>query len=217
MLMFAGLDANTANGTNRIGILLQSIVGVASFKKKQIFTFRETRWLVIPSLVGSFFGSAMAANIDKELMTKTISVLMFLLFFVILFQPEKWVREQAKTLSDKPNFLKIVIFFCVGFYAGFIQAGIGVFILASLVLGAGLDLVKANAIKILIILLLTPIALAVFIYHRQVDFFMGAVLGFGNMLGAWVATKFAMEWGVRYIRYLLLLIVFISAIKLMFF
>jgi hypothetical protein len=50
---------------------------------------------------------------------------------------------------------------------GFIQAGVGFFLLAGLVLGAGLDLVRANAIKVLIVLLYTPIALIVFILSVQ--------------------------------------------------
>ena len=42
MLMFMGLPANIANGTNRIAILMQNIVGVSSFKKQKVFTFKET-------------------------------------------------------------------------------------------------------------------------------------------------------------------------------
>ena len=33
LLMFLGLPANVANGTNRIAILLQIVIGITSFKK----------------------------------------------------------------------------------------------------------------------------------------------------------------------------------------
>ena len=42
LLMFMGLPANVANGTNRIAILLQNIVGVSSFKQQKVFNFRGT-------------------------------------------------------------------------------------------------------------------------------------------------------------------------------
>ncbi|HPX06839.1 MAG TPA: sulfite exporter TauE/SafE family protein, partial [Tenuifilaceae bacterium] len=36
LLIFLGLPANVANGTNRIGILLQSIVAVGGFKQQKV-------------------------------------------------------------------------------------------------------------------------------------------------------------------------------------
>ncbi len=36
LLMFLGLPANIANGTNRVAIFLQNIVAVGSFKKKKV-------------------------------------------------------------------------------------------------------------------------------------------------------------------------------------
>lgn len=42
LLMFLGLPANVANGTNRIGILFQSIVASGSFKQKR---FSILRWV----------------------------------------------------------------------------------------------------------------------------------------------------------------------------
>ena len=36
MLMLLGLPSNIANGTNRVAILLQNVVGVSSFKKKEM-------------------------------------------------------------------------------------------------------------------------------------------------------------------------------------
>ena len=41
LLMFLGLPANVANGTNRIAILLQNIVGISSFKQQKVLSFRE--------------------------------------------------------------------------------------------------------------------------------------------------------------------------------
>ena len=37
LLMFVGLPATVANGTNRIGILFQNLVAVKSFKDQKIF------------------------------------------------------------------------------------------------------------------------------------------------------------------------------------
>ncbi|MBC7125082.1 MAG: TSUP family transporter, partial [Bacteroidales bacterium] len=113
--------------------------------------------------------------------------------------------------------LRFVVFMAIGFYGGFIQAGVGYFLLAGLVLGAGVDLVKANAIKVLITFVFTVLALGVFIYNNQVDYLIGITMGVGNMLGAWVATHVAVKKGSVFIRWFLLVCVFAFALKLLLF
>ena len=100
-------------------------------------------------------------------------------------------------------------------YGGFIQAGVGFFLLAGLVLGAGLDLVRANALKVFIVLLYTPLALVIFIINNQVDYKLGLILAVGNMLGALVGARATVSWGPKFVRYILLTAVFVSAIKLL--
>ncbi len=217
VLIFMGLPVGVANGTNRIAILLQSIVGVVGFKQKKVFEWRDGLWLLIPSVIGALLGAMMAVNIDDLLMNRVIGGLLIVMFFVILFKPEKWVKVQAGTAQSKPTFLNFLIFLAIGFYGGFIQAGVGFFLLAGLVLGAGFDLLKANAIKVFIVLAYTIVALVVFIFNKQVSYSLGLIMGVGSMFGAWAATHFAVKWGTNFIRWFLLVVVFTFAIKLLFF
>ena len=215
LLMFLGLPANVANGTNRIAILLQNIVAVSSFKKEKVIDFKQSTWLIIPAIIGSLIGARLAININEEIMRKTIGGLLIVMFFLIMYKPDKWVKGQAGLVNEKPGFFKILVFFCIGLYGGFIQAGVGFFLLSGLVLSAGYDLVKANAYKLLIVLAYTPFALAVFIFNDQVDYKWGLILAVGNMSGAFVAAKFAINWGAKYVRYILLVILFIASLKLL--
>ena len=213
MLMFLGLPANVANGTNRIAILMQNVVGVTSFKKQKVFSFREGIWLALPAVVGSLIGAQLAVNIDEEMMRKTIGGLLVFLFFIILYKPDAWVKGQVGLVRSKPSILQVVIFFFVGVYGGFIQAGVGFFLLSGLVLGAGFDLVKANAIKLFIILLYTPFALGIFIMNGQIDYQMGFTLAAGNMVGAWIAAHYAVSWGARFVRYVLMAVIVFASLK----
>jgi uncharacterized membrane protein YfcA len=113
--------------------------------------------------------------------------------------------------------LNFFIFFMIGVYGGFIQAGVGFFLLGGLVLGAGMDLVKANAIKNFLVFLYTPFALAVYIFANQVDYKAGLILSVGSVTGAWLGTRSAVSWGPVFVRYVLLIAVLISAIQLLFF
>jgi uncharacterized membrane protein YfcA len=215
LLMFLGLDANVANGTNRIAILLQNVVGVASFKQQKVFEWKHGIWLAIPAVVGSFIGAMIAVDINKEIMKYTIAGLLIVMFFIILFKPDRWIKGQAGNVKEKPGVLQIIIFFFIGVYGGFIQAGVGFFLLAGLVLGAGLDLLKANAIKVLIVLFYTPIALVVFMIYSQVDYKIGLILAVGNMLGAFVGSRVAVSWGPKFVRIILLITLVIAALNLL--
>jgi uncharacterized membrane protein YfcA len=217
LLIFMGLPVTVANGTNRIAILLQSIIGLGGFKQKKVFEWRDGLWLTIPSTAGALLGSLLAVNLNEWLMNKIIGALLVVMFFVILYKPEKWLTDKNTADRAKPTFMRVLIFFAIGFYGGFIQVGVGFFLLAGLVLGAGYDLLKANAVKVLIVLAYTVVALLVFMVNKQVDYFLGLVLGFGSMFGAWFATHVAVKNGTKFIRWFLLVTVFVFAIKMLFF
>ncbi len=214
LLMALGLPANVANGTNRIGILLQNVVGTASFRRQKVLNFRTSLKLVIPAVAGSVIGAWIAVDLNEQVMERTIGGLLLFMFFIVLWKPSKWLREKQGK-SPFPLWLNGIIFFLIGIYGGFIQAGVGFFLLAGLVLGAGYDLVRANAVKVLIVLLYTPVALAFFIYNHQVNFLYGIILAVGSMLGAWVGAKVAVEKGAKFVRYVLLAAVFIASVKLL--
>ena len=214
LLMFLGLPANVANGTNRIAILLQNVVGVSAFKKQKKIDFKTDTWLTIPAVIGSLIGAWLAVDLNERMMKAAIGGLLIIMFFIILYKPERWIKGKAGVVSPKPGFLNVIIFFFIGVYGGFIQAGVGFFLLAGLVLGAGLDLVKANAVKILIVLFYTPFALLIFILNDQVNYSWGLILAAGNMTGAWLATHMAVEWGPKFVRYILLVTILGAALKL---
>lgn len=217
LLIFMGLPANVANGTNRIGILLQSAVAVGSFRRKKVFEWKNGVWLTIPAGIGALVGAWVAVDLNEQLMSRIIGGLLVFMFFMILLKPEKWLGNNASDSPIKITPLRVLIFLFIGFYGGFIQAGVGFFLLAGLVLGAGMDLLKANAIKVLVTFAFTVLALAIFIVNNQVDYVLGLIMGVGNMIGAWVATQVAVSQGTKFIRWFLLATVLVFAVKLIFF
>ncbi len=213
-LMFLGLPANVANGTLRIAILLQNIVGVASFKQQKVFNFKEGIWFSLPAAIGAIIGANIAVNINEEIMEFIIGGVLIFMFFFMILKPGAWLKTKSEDIKSKPTIIQIIILFFVGIYGGFIQAGVGFFLLAALVLGAGFDLVKANAIKMFIILMYTIFALGVFMFDGMVDYKFGIILAVGNMLGAFTASRFAVSWGPKFVRYILLIVLFGTSLEI---
>ncbi len=214
LLIAMGLPANVANGTNRVAILLQNIVGVSSFKRQKVLEFKSSINLVIPAVIGSVIGAILAVDINEDIMKKSIGGLLIFMFFFILLKPSKWLQDQ-QVKAPLPYWARAIVFFLIGLYGGFIQAGVGFFLLSGLVLGAGYDLVKGNAVKVFIILIYTAFALVVFIINDQVNFKFGLILAVGNMMGAFVGARFAVKWGPKFVRYLLLITIIVAAVKML--
>lgn len=213
LLMFMGLPANVANATNRIGIFLQSAVGAASFRQSKVFEYREGLWFALPATFGSFIGAIAAVKLNSDIMEIIIGGLLLFMFFMVLYKPEKWISEKAGKIEGRPKLWQLIIFFLIGIYGGFIQAGVGFILLAGLVFGAGLNLTKANALKVFIVFVYTSVAIIVFVLNKQISYPAAFILAFGSMIGAWLATKFALKNGPQVVRIILLVIILVSALK----
>jgi len=217
LLMFLGLPANVANGTNRISILLQSLTGAWGFKRKKQLELKTGLWLAIPVVAGSIVGALLATELNERIMERAIGFLLVFMFFLIFLKPEIWLKGKSEINVSRNKVGNFLLFFLIGLYGGFIQAGVGFFLLGGLVMGMGFDLIKANALKNLLVFLFTPFALVVFIIHNQGDYKSGLILAAGSMLGAWLAAKIAIDKGTVFVRYVLLIAILGSAVKLIFF
>jgi len=213
ILILLGLPANVANGTNRVGVLMQNVVAVATFRSRGALPLAGSWKLIVPSVVGSIIGAALAVDLDETLLRRTIGVLMLVLIVLMLLKPERWITAHASPRNPR-LFVEVPLFFAIGVYGGFIQVSVGLFLLAGLVLGAGYNVVNANAMKNLIVLVFTAAALVVFVLNDQVEWLLGLLLGGGQAVGAWVAARFAVERGARFVRSAVIVIAVGSALAL---
>ncbi len=216
MLIFLGLPANVANATNRIGVTLQTVVGVATYQRGGKLNLRGAAWLIGPAMLGSVAGALIARSLDADAMNTVIGVVMVLMLGVVLFNPERWLRAKSEVKPGRPGIGILILFFVLGVYGGFIQAGIGVLLLASMVLGLGYSLVDANGIKLVIVLAFTLVALAIFVAGGQVHWGLGVLMAVGQSVGAWLAARFAVrnKNANVWVRRLLIVVIIASILEL---
>ena len=211
MLSLLGLDVGVANGTNRVAILLQNIVAAEQFKKKKVNVVKRSLVLAIPATLGAIVGSTIAIQMNEELFKKLVGSFFIFLAIFLVWKPKVW--EKGIGLPKNLKWLSYIIFFGVGIYGGFVQAGVGFLFILSLVLAEGMDIIKANAAKVTIIALYTIASLIIFVINGKVNWFAGLTLAAGNVTGAIFGTRFAILKGVKWVRYVLFAAVVLSAIK----
>lgn len=211
VLMLMGLPANIANGTNRIAIAIQTLTATSSFRQQKVLATKKGLILGIPTVIGSLIGAAIAAELSEKILEGAFGVILLFMLFFILYKPSRWLKGKEELTRKKIGWAQHLVFFLIGIYGGFIHAGIGYLLLAGIVLGAGYDLVRANALKVLIVFLYTPFALAVFIFNDQVNYEYGFILAIGNVAGALIASRLAVEWGARFVRWIIVVVILLTS------
>lgn len=211
--MILGLPADIANGTNRVGILLQSIAGARGFHKKGKLAPSTIVPTLVPTLIGALFGSLMASYLPVVWLKPALLVTMLGMAALMLVNPSVVAPPEgtpAYTLKERP--LAAVGLFIAGVYGGFVQAGVGFIIIAAVAGGLRYDLVRTNALKMAITAALTVIALSVFIVRDQVMWIPGLVMAVGTVAGAMASVQFAINVPQSVLKWVLFVMVLITCV-----
>ena len=217
LLIFLGLPPATANGTNRIAIMVSTSSATLGFRSKNINTFPLSIYLGIAAFFGALIGSRIAVEIDGLLFNKILAIIMIVVVVLMVFKPSyKADLLQART-TGKTLMWSMVAFFFIGIYGGFINAGIGFIIMLFLNYVNKLDLVRVNATKVTLVLIYTTAALATFILSGHIDLKYGIALAVGNAAGAFFASRYAVKKGEGVIKTVMMVMVVAMSVKLWFF
>jgi uncharacterized membrane protein YfcA len=207
LFMFLGLPPAIANGTNRLAVVFQTVTSSLGFIRHKALDYKKATVLGIPVVMGSILGTWIAIDINPRAFEIILAISMVFMLFFVIYKPSRWLKGKVELMSTKPSLWLIAIFFLIGLYGGLIYVGVGYYLLAAAVLGAGYDLLRANAIKVWIVLLYVPFNLFIFMYYGLVNYEYGLVHAIGNVIGAWLATRFAVNWGVNFIRWVLAVVI----------
>ena len=211
MFMAFGMQIDTANGTNRVAVLMQNLASSVTFIRKRSFNINHGLLLSIPVILGNILGAVVASDINERVFKICFGVILVVIMVYLLIDNRLRPRE-GHNIEIKP--LHYVIFFLIGFYGGYIYIGLGYLILTIALWLMRMDMVTANAIKGFVILLATPFSLAVFMIMGDVDYTFGIVHGIGNMIGAFLASHYMSNWGKSFIKIFMAIIVAICFLDL---
>ncbi len=189
ILLGLGLPPNTANGTNRIGILIDDVASLFGLRKQAATGMQLGLKLSIPVMLGAIIGSITSLYIFKGVHGDLIMNILLLAMIIgtcisMLSSPNKWKSTSNSTLKQSVGFWKWILICIIGFYGGFIQAGFTYLILVVLVMEMGTSLIKGDFIKLLLNFAITPIALIIFWIAGEIEFMAGLIMGAGGIIGS---------------------------------
>ncbi|MEP1123295.1 MAG: sulfite exporter TauE/SafE family protein [Ilumatobacter sp.] len=194
LLVLAGVPGNQANGSNRVGVLTLSAAAAASFRRSGVDGLQNARRILVPTVIGSLIGSFGISQIADETFETVFGYLLIPVILLTIFKPKPDLDAEPWSPT-----VTVVVFLLIGLYGGAFQAGVGLVLLAALT-RAGFDLVTANSVKVLINLVVTMIALPVFVLQGNVVWAPALVLAAGFMIGGWFGAKLAVKGGEQLVR-----------------
>ncbi len=209
LLTLLGLPVTVANATNRVAVLAQNLTAVAGFRREGVSGLDLGLRLLPATLLGSWLGSWVASWISPEIFEPLFGLVMLAALPLVLRKPA--LDRSAPRRLSLP--LQVAIYFGLGVYGGAIQAGIGIPLLLALVGAGGLDLVRANSVKVVIIAALTAVALVQFVVAGLVVWSYGLVLAAGSAIGGYLAARWGSRIGPGLIRPILLVAIVALAIR----
>lgn len=213
ILIFMGLPPGVANGTNRVGILSQNVAAVWSFRRDGM---HEKGWILaggIPSILGAALGTWAATRIADDTFRQILSALMIIMSLWTLWNPIRPRGAGAGSAGARIGPGVMAGLFLAGIYGGFVQAGVGFLLLVVTTL-AGYDLVRGNSLKVLCVLISTPLSLAIFAWQGQVSWIHGFSLAAGTLVGGFLGARLTVLKGHVWIRRVVTVTVIAMALKL---
>jgi uncharacterized membrane protein YfcA len=210
-----GVPGNQANGTNRVGVLMNAIGSMTGFAGKRKLDYRKHWMYIVPVILGAIAGTIVATLVTHHQFMGVFKVLMIIMLCVILVKPERWLIAKAGE-SLFPKWMIWPVMLLLGFYGGFIQMGMGIFYLAVLVLVAKLPMIESNTIKAMSVGMFTLLAVSIFAFTGQILWTIGLVMGTAQFFGGWLAAHYASKLpsASRIAYWVLVIAVSLSILKL---
>jgi uncharacterized membrane protein YfcA len=207
-LMALGLGPMAANGTMRVGVLAQNVTSVLAFRREGLGDLRLVARLLPAMIVGAGAGAWLATELDEALLRPLFGVVLVLWAVALLLRPARFFSVPEAPLE--PGWGSHVASLAIGAYGGFLQVGVGFPLLALLVTGLGHAPVRANAIKVALVLGFTLVSLSMFASAGQVLWREGVALAIGGAIGGWIGAAWQVRAGAEIVRWFVIVTVAVS-------
>lgn len=222
-LIFLGLDHNTANGTNRLGVFAQAFSAYKTSQKSlqkidvvsevdSYFLESKMSWkMALATVPGAIIGTLASTHLSSNTFELILGIIILLMMAGMVFKFN--ISDTIGEIKQVSLLLYIILFF-IGVYGGFIQ--IGVSLILTFIINNYLkkNIIKTIFHKSFIVLIYTLPSLFIFFVNDFVDFQYGIILAIGTYLGGYISTKFSISKGNKVIKPVMLISMFLIALKL---
>lgn len=199
IMIFLGIPATVANGTNRIGLIIGNISSVVNLAKHGYLDIRLFRQLFLPSLIGAFIGVFFLVSIGDKAFQAVLAVAICLV--VIMSRLRKDILGKPPlTPPQKLSPAGAIGFAFVSIYGCIVQVGVGFVQIFSLTRYTGLDAIHVNALKNCLTTVFLIVSTAALAFAGKVNWPIAIVMAAGAWLGGYLGSALQRKKGNRFIE-----------------
>lgn len=215
LLTFLGIPPQLAITSVKFGTF-GSITGIIRYAKAGKIDWKRIPLFVFLSIIAGVIGANVLLAINEEALRTVFGVLILVMLPFLLFKP-KWGLTNTNVHKKKEHKLfGYVLYFLLSIILATI-GGMGLFLTFIFVSFFGYTLVEANATRRVPLYILNGTAAIVFMLHGAVDYRVGFTLILASMTGNYIGAHVSVVKGNKFVKYFFSGIIFVSAIKLLFF
>lgn len=216
LLVFLGFPPLAVIATSPLAGVVGDVPTLAILLKKRKTRIGHAMLLVAPVVIGSIVASAAAVSILKESLDMVLGIVLLLGAVSLLILREFGIKEHEVPFTGLRHMIAMVGTAFIAFL-GTITGGLGVLYGALYMMVYGKSYIGASALWRLATYLGNIGAIAVFLLSGAVDWLLWLAITPGMVIGSYFGTHFGLNKGEGWVRWLVILIAFVSGVKLLFF
>jgi uncharacterized membrane protein YfcA len=194
VLLSLGVPPIVANMTNTVA-LCPGYFGATRAQKQEILPQKERLKILIPAaVIGGLTGAVLLMLSEEKLFYRLVPFLTLTAVLLLLFQNRLKRYIFSKQSNSEHTDGVVIIFlsvFLASIYGGYFGAGLGVILISVLGLTIHESLLKINALKQILSLIINVAAALFFIFSKYILWPVAFVMAVGALLGGYSGGKFS--------------------------
>ena len=216
LMIFFGVPPQITIGTSRVSGIPGGLIAQLVLHKSKMIDWKLVFILAPINVLGGLLGIYIIVSLNDVLLKQIIGVLLIFAGLSFIFSKNIGLKKSRPRLGKFHYLVSGPIILVLGSFL-VIVGGSGPLAKLLFIFGYGKTYIGAAGIHKAINFWQTIITTFFFIALLLVDWLLLLVLVITSSIGTYVGTKFVLRKGERYLQVLLVLVIFASAIKLIFF
>ena len=210
-LLAFGIPPHIALATNKLQATFGSASASYNFIKKGFVDLKELYFGIFFTFVGACLGTYGVVIMSANMLEKVLPFLLICIFLYMLFSPRVGHAEKHALISRNKFF--ILFGLIIGFYDGFFGPATGTFWAFAMVGLLGLNLKQATAQTKILNFISNAVSLVVFALSVPILWTVGAIMGVGQLIGAYLGSNILIKKDVGFIRTIFLTMCALTILK----
>lgn len=193
VLVWAGLSPFVANATNMIALTPSNIAALPAYRDQLSKMRQHLVWPSIAGFLGGIMGAFLVLGLGSQIFAGAVPYLMAAATLIFAVAPtiRRWISrgQQSGVLQLGAGSFAVVLIFSA--YGGYFGAGLGQILLAAAILIGVTDLHQANALKNLIVSVVSLTAMVIFGLSGAVHWPFALTMAVSASIGGYLGGRYS--------------------------